>query len=262
MYVCLRSVFVHRNFIEIISFLARSVAKLLIVTYLCAFLSVGFRILGSVLVAFTVKCLSRSLHNDMLSHLVQSPVSFFDATPRGRVLNRFSADIETMEARCFLAAKQTIQNTLIIIAKVAIVGTQSPVVAAITLIVGLLMAYILWVALKANSCGRYVESLAMSRLLQQAAETTDALSTVRAYGVAGRLRRHFCHLVDDVARGFMCILTAYRFARTVTATFGFVVVVCTLVASIAFAGSLGPDPSSLGLALSNACSVRVLLSLK
>ncbi|XP_070397324.1 ATP-binding cassette sub-family C member 2-like isoform X2 [Dermacentor albipictus] len=220
---------------------------------------VGFRILGSVLVAFTVKCLSRSLHNDMLSHLVQSPVSFFDATPRGRVLNRFSTDVETMEARCFLAAKQTIQNTLIIIAKVAIVGTQSPVVVAITLIVGLFIAYILRLALKATNCGRYVESLAMSRLLQQAAETADALSTVRAYGVAGRLRRHFCHLVDDVAHGFMCLLGAYRFARTATATFGFLVVVCTLVASIAFAGSLVPDPSSLGLALSNACSVPLSL---
>ncbi|XP_065292076.1 ATP-binding cassette sub-family C member 2-like [Dermacentor albipictus] len=220
---------------------------------------VGFRILGSVLVAFTVKCLSRTLHNDMLSHLVHSPVSFFDATPRGRVLNRFSADVETMEARCFLATKQTIQNTLIIIAKVAIVGTQSPVVVAITLVVGLFSAYILRLALKATNCGRYVESLAMSRLLQHAAETTDALSTVRAYGVAGRLRRHFWHLADDVARGFMCLLSAYRFARTVTATFGFLVVICTLVASIAFAGSLGPDPSSLGLALSNACSVPLSL---
>ncbi|XP_072140682.1 ATP-binding cassette sub-family C member 2-like, partial [Dermacentor andersoni] len=218
---------------------------------------VGFRILGSVLVAFTVKCLSGSLHNDMLSHLVHSPVSFFDATPRGRVLNRFSADVEIVEARCFLAAKQTIQNTLIIIAKVAIVGTQSPVVAAITLIVGLFSAY--RVALKAANCGRYVESLAMSRLLQHAAETTDALSTVRAYGVAGRLRRHFCHLVDDVARGLMCFLSAYRFARTVTATFGFLVVICTLVASIAFAGALGPDPSSLGLTMSTACSVPLSL---
>ncbi|XP_037582809.2 LOW QUALITY PROTEIN: ATP-binding cassette sub-family C member 2-like [Dermacentor silvarum] len=216
---------------------------------------VTFRILGSVLVALTVKFLSRSLHNDMLSHLLQSPVSFFDSTPRGRVLNRFSTDVELVEARCFIPAKQTIQNTLIMIAKVAIVGTQSPVVVAITLIVALFVAYTMRVTIKTANCARYAESLAMSRLLQHATETADALSTVRAYGVVDRLRRHFCRLVDEANRGFICFVNASRFSRTVTATFGFVVVVCTLVASIAFAGSLGPDPSSLGLALSNACAV-------
>ncbi|KAL1472281.1 hypothetical protein MTO96_023070 [Rhipicephalus appendiculatus] len=216
---------------------------------------VGCRILGGMLMSLTVKFLSRSLHNDMLSHLVQSPVSFFDTTPRGRILNRFSVDVEIVEARGFLPGKQTVQNTLIAIAKVTIIGTQSPVIVAVTLVAALLVGYITSLAVRAANCGRYVESLAMSHLLQHAAETTDALSTVRAYGVAERLRRQFCHLVDDAVRGFMCFMGAYRFVRTVTATFGFLVVVCTLVATILFAGSSGPDPSSLGFALSNACSI-------
>ncbi|KAH9364454.1 hypothetical protein HPB48_003942 [Haemaphysalis longicornis] len=96
------------------------------------------RLLGGVLLAVTAKWVSRSLHNDMLSHVLRSPVSFFDASPRGRVLNRFSADIDAMDANTFLSAKQCVQNALITFAKIAVIGTQSPVVVGITALVTLL----------------------------------------------------------------------------------------------------------------------------
>ena len=40
---------------------------------------------------------SMSLHNLMLSAVVKAPVLFFDTNPVGRVLNRFSRDINIME---------------------------------------------------------------------------------------------------------------------------------------------------------------------
>ena len=36
---------------------------------------------------------SHSLHSRMLKNILRSPMSFFDTTPLGRVLNRFSKDI-------------------------------------------------------------------------------------------------------------------------------------------------------------------------
>ncbi|KAJ8321375.1 hypothetical protein KUTeg_001057 [Tegillarca granosa] len=42
---------------------------------------------------------SRSLHGEMLNTVLQLPVSFFDVTPFGRILNRFSSDIEKMDKK-------------------------------------------------------------------------------------------------------------------------------------------------------------------
>lgn len=38
------------------------------------------------------------LHNKLLAHILRLPKSFFDTNPAGRVLNRFSRDIETMDS--------------------------------------------------------------------------------------------------------------------------------------------------------------------
>uniref|UniRef100_A0A224YGH0 ABC transporter n=1 Tax=Rhipicephalus zambeziensis TaxID=60191 RepID=A0A224YGH0_9ACAR len=222
-------------------------------------IDVALRVVGSVLLSLSAKRLSRSIHNEMLEHVLRSPVSFFDASPRGRILNRFSADMDFVDSRSFLSAKQAVQNTLITLAKVAVIGTQSPVVLGVTAVVIVLAAYGMNLAVKASHCARFFESVATSRLLQHVTETVDALSSVRTYGVAGRFRSHFCRLTDESMRGFSGFGTAYRFTRAVTSTAGFVVVVCTLLASTVFAGPDGLDPSSVGLALSSATSVPLAL---
>lgn len=216
---------------------------------------VVLRLLGSVLMAMTAKYVSRSLHKDMLGHVLRSPVSFFDATPRGRILNRFSTDMEYIDARTFLSGKQSVQNTVITLAKVAVVGTQSPVVLGVTAVLIVLAAFGMQLAVRASHTSRYYCMLATSRLLQHISETVDAISSVRAYGVTERFRSHFCRLSDDVTQGSMSFALAYRFIRSITAAAGFLVVICTLLANTLFVGPGGLDPSSLGLALSSATSV-------
>ncbi|XP_077545162.1 ATP-binding cassette sub-family C member 3-like [Haemaphysalis longicornis] len=231
-------------------------AQLLVI--LCV-ADVVFRVLGSIVLAMSAMRVSRTLHNEMLCRVLRSPVSFFDATPRGRILNRFSADMEMMDSRIFLSVKQSVQNALITFAKIAVVGTQSPAVLALGAILTAVAAFGTNLAVKAAHISRYFESLAMSKLLQHAGETVDALSCVRAYGAAHSFWSYFCRLTDKVTRGYASYCISYRFTRSLTAAAGFVVVLYTLVANTVFASPGGPDPSGLGLALSSAISVPLSL---
>ena len=47
----------------------------------------------AVVTAVSMVRAARLLHEDMLVNVFKSPMSFFDTTPIGRILNRFSRDI-------------------------------------------------------------------------------------------------------------------------------------------------------------------------
>ena len=83
---------------------ARYVGEFLGVYGALGFGQVFFILLASFVLAIGGVFASTRLHNNMLSSILHSPMSFFDTTPLGRILNRFSKDIYIID--------QTIPNSL------------------------------------------------------------------------------------------------------------------------------------------------------
>ncbi|CAG0920359.1 unnamed protein product [Notodromas monacha] len=52
---------------------------------------------GSMAMALGTLVASAKLHNGMLSNILKSPMGFFDTTPVGRIVNRFSKDVDTLD---------------------------------------------------------------------------------------------------------------------------------------------------------------------
>jgi ABC-type multidrug transport system fused ATPase/permease subunit len=40
---------------------------------------------------------SRNIHSDLLCHIIRCPMAFFETTPRGRIMNRFSQDLSDVD---------------------------------------------------------------------------------------------------------------------------------------------------------------------
>jgi len=62
----------------------------------------------------------RILHNLMLTNVMRTPVGFFDVTPAGRLLNRFSKDVDVLDTvlpmtlrgwcNCFFSVRNSPDN--------------------------------------------------------------------------------------------------------------------------------------------------------
>ncbi len=70
---------------------------------------------------------SNKMHTQMLTNLVKAPVSFFDVTPIGRIVNRFSGDIANLDISTPVQYHQLIVVTLQLLNSLVVVGAMLPV---------------------------------------------------------------------------------------------------------------------------------------
>lgn len=220
-------------------------------------LDVLCRVVGGVLLAVSSRRLSERLHGAMLAHVLASPVGLFDACPRGRMLNRFSADMDFVDSRTFMSGKQTVQRALFTVAQLAVIASQSPRVLAVGAAVAVVLVFGVKLAVRASYRARYFESVALSQLLAHVTEMMESLSSLRAYGVVGRACERFCRLADANTRGYTAFCDTYKFTRFITSACSLVLVLAALLLNVVLVDHW--DPSRVGLAMSAASTVPVAM---
>jgi ABC-type multidrug transport system fused ATPase/permease subunit len=70
--------------------------------YLSVYLGIGFGcivvlLIRQMVIGFLGLRASRRLHEDLIKSVVRAPVRFFEVNPLGRVLNRFSKDLQSID---------------------------------------------------------------------------------------------------------------------------------------------------------------------
>ena len=124
---------------------------------------------------------SMSLHNLMLSAVVKAPVLFFDTNPVGRVLNRFSRDINIMEELLPEAFMMALQEVLYCLGAIILQSVLIPwiILPAIPLMV--IFALIGRYYLNSSRDLRRLEAVNRSPVLSHFRDSLEGLVTIRAY---------------------------------------------------------------------------------
>ncbi|KAH9364489.1 hypothetical protein HPB48_018055 [Haemaphysalis longicornis] len=206
--------------------------------------------------------MSRVLHHEMLEHVLFSPMSFFDCTPRGRILNRFTADLSDIDIRMASLGRQTIQSGFLALSRLAVIGSESPVVVGIGVFVFIVFVVGLVVLIHAVNVMRFIRSTSFSRLLHHTTETVESLTTVRVFGMTQRFYGRFCGLANETLRASLASVACQRLTRTFAIACSQTVVLATLVFTVVAVGSSDeaaqvPQSSSIGLALSSSLGEEV-----
>ena len=161
--------------------------------YFAIFLVNGIAIFfrSIVLYFFCVRA-AKNLHNKLLARVLKMPMSFFDTTPSGRIINRFSRDTETIDSVLpgivvqFLGCISNIITTLAIICA-----------ATLWFMIALPPIFLIYISVQRfyiPACRELqrIESITRSPIYSGLGEAVLGVETIRAY----RAQAHFISEAD------------------------------------------------------------------
>ena len=73
---------------------------------------------------------SRNLHSQLMSSILHAPMAFFDTTPLGRILNRFSTDMDKVDITVPMYSRFWIQEVAQLIGTLLLISYSTPIFLA------------------------------------------------------------------------------------------------------------------------------------
>lgn len=202
---------------------------------------------------------SAALHKLAIKRIIHAPMTFFDTSPSGRILNRFTKDTDTMDnemsdqARLFLLGMSTVIGVFILI----IIYLPYFAIALVVLFVFFVIIAVFYRA-SAREIKR-MDSTARSVVFSHFSETLNGISVIKAYKSQERFIKRNESAIDRKDSALFLTLVNQRWLALRLDLIG---VVLTLVVTLLCAtGVFNINASSVGLVLSSLLQIAGMLSL-
>ncbi|XP_024968752.1 ABC transporter C family member 5-like [Cynara cardunculus var. scolymus] len=239
---------------------ARVSSIVLIGVYMAlAFGSSWFIFVRAVLVATFGLAAAQKLFMKMLINVFRAPMSFFDSTPAGRILNRVSVDQSVVDLdipfRLGGFASTTIQL-------LGIVGVMTQVTWQVLLLVVPMAIACLWMQKYYMASSRElvrIVSIQKSPIINLFGESIAGAATIRGFGQEKRFMKRNLYLLDCFARPFFCSIAAIEWLCLRMELLSTFVFAFCLVLLVSFPRK-AIDPSMAGLAVTYGLQLNARLS--
>ncbi|KAI0015985.1 hypothetical protein F4780DRAFT_32409 [Xylariomycetidae sp. FL0641] len=193
---------------------------------------------------------SWKLHNRLMSSVSRAKFKFFDVTPLGQLMNRFSKDLEAVDQEVAPVAIGVMTCALAIVITVVLIAAVTPGFLIAGIFITGLYVLVGMFYLRASRDLKRLESVHRSPLFQQFGETLSGVTTIRAYGDERRFIRDNLGRINKQSRPFIYLWAANRWLAFRTDVLGDFVAFFAGVFVILSLGKI--DAGSAGLSLSYA----------
>ncbi|XP_076457656.1 multidrug resistance-associated protein 1-like [Babylonia areolata] len=127
-----------------------------------------------------------NLHHAMLTNIMRSPMSFFDTTPSGRVVNRFSSDVAMVDNVLPGTFRMAVIQIMGVLSTLIVISYSTPIFLAVIVPLGLLYYLVQRFYVPTSRQLKRIESTTRSPIFNHFSETISGASSVRAYRVQDR----------------------------------------------------------------------------
>ncbi|KAG0023449.1 hypothetical protein BGZ80_009400 [Entomortierella chlamydospora] len=213
-------------------------------------LSIGALIFGSLAdyyIIFGGLAASRYLHRQLLLKITRDKVRFFDTTPIGRITNRFSSDISTIDDDVSNDLKGLFGSFVTVLGIVVIISSNMPLfmipavfIVAIYGVIGLYYVPISRELKRMNANSR-------SPILNHFNEALTGLTTIRAYGFEKRFQSKNLVNQDNNNRTFILLWSTNRWLHWRVDVAGALVAFTTSILVLQNYGRIEPGWAAMSL---------------
>ncbi|KAI0537862.1 multidrug resistance-associated protein 5 [Xylaria digitata] len=200
---------------------------------------------------------SKTMFQQAMARVLRAPISFFDVTPLGRIINRFSRDVDVMDNVLSDALRMYLVT----------VGSASAIFILIIayfyyFTIALVPFYILYIGAatyyrsSAREIKRY-ESILRSKVFARFSEGLSGVSSIQAYGLTDRFVHDLRLSIDSMNAAYYLTFANQRWLTMRLDALGNLLVF--IVGILVVTSRFSVDPSISGLVLSYALSVVQML---
>uniref|UniRef100_A0A0L8HVX3 ABC transporter domain-containing protein n=2 Tax=Octopus bimaculoides TaxID=37653 RepID=A0A0L8HVX3_OCTBM len=144
-------------------------------------LMVLFHMIRGVSYVKTVLKGSTRLHEQMLQHIINMPMSFFDSTPTGRIINRFSSDILELDNRLPLSGEITLLGIVLLLAVIISLIIIAPHVTVAFILLLIIFVVISWTFTRSVLEIKKLDNTSRSPLISLITTSLYGLTSLFAY---------------------------------------------------------------------------------
>ncbi|PWA01371.1 hypothetical protein BB558_002530 [Smittium angustum] len=211
---------------------------------------------------------AKNTHSMLFKNIMRLPMSFFDTTPLGRVLNRFSKDQETIDRQLPRSLDMWAQSMISVLAALVVISVNFWMFAIAVLPLIVIYYYIYDYYITSSRELKRLESTTRSPIYAQFQETLNGVSTIRSYNHTKRFINHNSTLIVTNTRAQFPYLSLNRWlSLRLEFIGGFIIffaslfaVVSVYISSKSTTGSF-ISASRVGLAISYSLTITQSLSM-
>uniref|UniRef100_A0A8C1FVC7 Multidrug resistance-associated protein 1 n=1 Tax=Cyprinus carpio carpio TaxID=630221 RepID=A0A8C1FVC7_CYPCA len=157
---------------------------------------------------------SRYLHQTMLYNVLRSPMSFFERTPSGNLVNRFAKETDTIDSVIPSIIKMFMGSMFNVLGSCAVILIATPLVAIIIPPLGLFYFFVQRFYVASSRQLKRLESVSRSPVYTHFNETLLGTSVIRAFGEQQRFITESDGRVDHNQKAYFPSIVANREVRT------------------------------------------------
>jgi len=211
-------------------------------------------------VLLNIACLrsSHMLHNKMLSRVLRAPLAWFNVTPSGRIINRFSKDIDVVDMTIRFNVRLLMVIALRSVTSLILISVGSAY--SIILIAPIVLLYFLFQMFYISTSRQLkrIESTTKSPIYSHFSETISGASSIRAFKVTQEFILESNHRVDVNNASYYIGFVASRWLAIRLEFLGLIVVLVASMVAVSSRDAISPGIA--GLSVTYALTVTQVLS--